>query len=247
MSFFKKYDALLHPSSGALIIDSDCDIASEQSQEYFLHLTENLHLPPYSECIVTTRSNKEFKGPVFVHNSPFLSNRSGIFTAKGLIDSFSHEINIAIANLSDQPYSLPSGTIVALLEPVTSTEYVTCLDAINDESDEDLKIPKDLYLSNSDLNLSEKLKIKKLISKYSDLLSKNSKAPGRTSRIYHNIEVENERPINCPPYHAGPKERQVIETQINEMLESDVIKPSKSPWASPIVLVKKKTILLGFV
>ena len=89
-------------------------------------------------------------------------------------------------------------------------------------------------------SLSEKLKIKKLISKYSDLFSKNSKAPGRTSRIHHNIEVENERPINCPPYHAGPKERQVIETQINEMLESDVIKPSKSPWASPIVLVKKK-------
>ena len=34
--------------------------------------------------------------------------------------------------------------------------------------------------------------------------------------------------------------RQEVDKQVGEMLDSGVIRPSKSPWASPIVLVKKK-------
>ena len=37
-----------------------------------------------------------------------------------------------------------------------------------------------------------------------------------------------------------PKEKQVIADHLKEMLDSNVIQPSKSPWASPIVLVGKK-------
>jgi len=35
-------------------------------------------------------------------------------------------------------------------------------------------------------------------------------------------------------------EREIIDTQIQEMLECGVIRPCHSPWASPVVLVKKK-------
>ena len=34
--------------------------------------------------------------------------------------------------------------------------------------------------------------------------------------------------------------RGVVDEEINKMLESDVIRPSSSPWSSPIVLVRKK-------
>ena len=35
--------------------------------------------------------------------------------------------------------------------------------------------------------------------------------------------------------------------QVQQMLSSSVIRPSNSPWASPVVMVRKKTAACGFV
>ena len=37
-----------------------------------------------------------------------------------------------------------------------------------------------------------------------------------------------------------PQKRQELQLLIAEMLDKDVIQPSNSPWASPVVLVRKK-------
>ncbi|UYV83453.1 K02A2.6-like, partial [Cordylochernes scorpioides] len=42
------------------------------------------------------------------------------------------------------------------------------------------------------------------------------------------------------PYRVSPYERGVIQTEVDKMLISGIIKPSDSPWSSPVVLVKKK-------
>jgi hypothetical protein len=41
-------------------------------------------------------------------------------------------------------------------------------------------------------------------------------------------------------------EREYIQQQVQEMLKNEVIQPSKGPWASRIVLVKKKDGKLRF-
>lgn len=38
----------------------------------------------------------------------------------------------------------------------------------------------------------------------------------------------------------SPTERQTTEDNVTDMLKRGVIRPSKSPWASPVVLVRKK-------
>lgn len=65
--------------------------------------------------------------------------------------------------------------------------------------------------------------------------------PGRTTKLQHHIEVEaGNKPRNSAPYRYAPARRQIIDEQIDEMLNEGVIVPSKSPWASPVVLVQKK-------
>ena len=34
--------------------------------------------------------------------------------------------------------------------------------------------------------------------------------------------------------------REVLEQEVTKMLNDDIIEPSNSPWASPVVLVRKK-------
>jgi hypothetical protein len=52
--------------------------------------------------------------------------------------------------------------------------------------------------------------------------------------------LPNEAPVNCRPYRYSPKQKYEIERQVTKMLESGVVVPSPSLFASPILLVKKK-------
>ncbi|XP_049824794.1 uncharacterized protein LOC126265925 [Aethina tumida] len=85
-----------------------------------------------------------------------------------------------------------------------------------------------------------KHKLKDLLAAYSDVFSKATKHMGMTNLTKHRIEVENSEPIKSRPYRVSPKERQIIDEQIKEMLDHNIIRPCHSPWASPVVLVKKK-------
>nr|GEZ98517.1 retrotransposon protein, putative, unclassified [Tanacetum cinerariifolium] len=52
--------------------------------------------------------------------------------------------------------------------------------------------------------------------------------------------MEGTQPVNIRPYRHPPSQKDVIEIRVKELLEARVIKPSNSPFASPIVMVKKK-------
>ncbi|CAH2084649.1 unnamed protein product [Euphydryas editha] len=52
--------------------------------------------------------------------------------------------------------------------------------------------------------------------------------------------VDPHKTINRRPYRLSPDERQVVRNKIDELLRANIIRRSSSPFASPILLVKKK-------
>ena len=54
------------------------------------------------------------------------------------------------------------------------------------------------------------------------------------------VDIGNNLPIKMKPYRTPIKNREVIDKAINEMLDADVIKGSRSPWSFPVVIVDKK-------
>ncbi|UYV79843.1 hypothetical protein LAZ67_18000901 [Cordylochernes scorpioides] len=48
------------------------------------------------------------------------------------------------------------------------------------------------------------------------------------------------------PYRVSPAERRVIQSEVEKMMETKIIRPSSSPWASPVILVRKKDGSLRF-
>ena len=63
---------------------------------------------------------------------------------------------------------------------------------------------------------------------------------GWTDLARHVIDTGDARPVRQPPRRTGFAGRDFVESTVNELLASGKIRPSDSPWASPVVLVKKK-------
>ena len=49
--------------------------------------------------------------------------------------------------------------------------------------------------------------------------------------------VPRTHPISLPMYGALSQKREVIDTQIDKWLEQEVTEPSKSPWASLVIIM----------
>ena len=64
-------------------------------------------------------------------------------------------------------------------------------------------------------------------------------ALGDITAVKHHIPTEGP-PVSSQPYRVSPQAREDINNELQRMLKEDVIEPSTSPWASPIVLIAKQ-------
>lgn len=81
--------------------------------------------------------------------------------------------------------------------------------------------------------------IEELVS-YSDVFSSADFDIGRTD-ITHDIELTPGPPIRARPRPIPPQDLEDVRKHLKELLDAEIIKPSSSPYASPIVLVRKKS------
>jgi len=80
--------------------------------------------------------------------------------------------------------------------------------------------------------------VKKILENFPTVARKDG-GYGRTNLTYHVIDAYGP-PVKCPVRRVTPALRKVIRTQVEHLLEKGMIRPSKSPYAAPVVLDMKK-------
>lgn len=83
--------------------------------------------------------------------------------------------------------------------------------------------------------------IKSLIIEYRSSFALNMKEVGLTDKTEIKINLANDTPFFYRPYRLSSSQRDKVRVQINELLEQNIIRQSYSEFASPIVVVKKKS------
>ena len=87
--------------------------------------------------------------------------------------------------------------------------------------------------------------LNELLSEFSDVFRRGEDDLGSTPLLEHAIETHGP-PLRQPYRRQNPAVRWEEMTQVQQMLSSNVISPSNSPWASPVVMVRKKDGSLRF-
>ncbi|GFY12392.1 hypothetical protein TNCV_284951 [Trichonephila clavipes] len=89
-------------------------------------------------------------------------------------------------------------------------------------------------------SIRQKSSAERPFQEFEDVFSRNSSDIGHTTVTQHRIDTADHPPIKQHPRRLPFAKQEKVGTLLREMQENDIIEPSSSPWASPIVLVRKK-------
>jgi hypothetical protein len=106
------------------------------------------------------------------------------------------------------------------------------------EKGEDTVLP----LSNEDPTRTPAVphEILQLLAKFSYLFQAPKDLPPQRSQDHEIPLLPGAQPFKIRPYHYNPQQKDEIERQVYDMLCHGIIRRRSSPFASPVVLVKKK-------
>lgn len=92
----------------------------------------------------------------------------------------------------------------------------------------------------SALSDQEQIKVRSLLSEHRSVFAAHDGDLGCTSLISHEIPLLDHVPVRQRYRRLPPSEYDVVKSHIQQLLEAQIIRDSCSPYASPIVLVRKK-------
>jgi hypothetical protein len=158
-----------------------------------------------------------------------------------------------VKNFSHEHIVLPKATVLGVAEEIaeilvvrmsstgkqrTKSCFNTSIDARKDKAEFDQYIQDRL----GHLAAAERSVIEPVLWKYRSVFHKEgSNDFPCTDLVEHRIITGDARPIKKRPYRVPFALREEMETQIQDMLERNVIEESSSAWSSPVVLVPKKS------
>ena len=136
------------------------------------------------------------------------------------------KLYVKLMNTSSEPVTIQKGWAIGTAEPAQEAPQAPV-----DTNGKGPEIP-------NHLSLAQQGELKSLLHKYKDVFAVST-ASSTTPLVKHAI-FTTAPPFRQPYRRQNPQLREQEEKILQEMLEEKVIRPSYSPWASPVVLVAKK-------
>ena len=179
--------------------------------------------------------------------------QTGIRLGPSLVKVDVHgRVPMQVANFSNEDVYLHPRTPVGILSPAEAEPLVdvvvkgrneavvvksssTCASEVDE---------KQTFLTKVDigdgLDSNQKDSLETLLVKYSNVFSTSEDDIGFCDAVEHRIETEDNVPVKVPHRRIPPHHWSEVREYLRSALDTGVIRESSSPYASPVVLVRKK-------
>ena len=144
-------------------------------------------------------------------------------------------ITIQLSNVTTRTITIPPKAVICELQPVTIQPKPS-----QENQPVETSFLDKVEINKSDLSDEELKRGKDLILDYSDNFSKSDTDVGYTNIVQHRIELLEDKTFKQRYRRIPPSMYDEVKVYLQQLLDMNIIRPSHSPWASNVVLVKKK-------
>ncbi|KAL7841512.1 hypothetical protein SRHO_G00252030 [Serrasalmus rhombeus] len=165
-----------------------------------------------------------------------------------------YKIPVVLRNETSHDIVLPSNSVLAELcipHEISQTYNTYSLSQLSSSSivcssqqqprrDEQQTNSLSFDFGDSPLPAKWKKRITETLNTYSEVFSQYDLDFGHATKVKHRIKLKDETPFKHRPRPIHPKDYDAVRRHLQTLLEAGIIHESESPYASPIVIVKKK-------
>ena len=167
---------------------------------------------------------------------------SQVAIARAIVQPTSTIIPVCVLNVSEEPVTLYAGAVIATMQHIELPAEVGVVTndvapEIDDEKQQ--KLRKLAEGCSTELSPGEHDIFYNLLLKYADVMASSVSDLGRTDRLRHRIDTGSSPPVRQSVRRISPGRREELKELLSQMLKRGVIELSSSPWASPVVLVRR--------
>lgn len=190
--------------------------------------------------IVPVYANSNFTGDIFIGGYVSIQSGREFCLLQGAFNICNGKGEVVVVNLSPLTITLKKDFMIARSIPFTEQKVCQVNRILRDAfrmeplNKDDIKIGPGL--TNEQIE-----KLYNLLQNYRDCFAVNLGEIGCAVDVEMKIELTDNKPIVYRPYRLSYHEREKVREAIDELLQNDIIQESKSDYASPILMVRKKT------
>lgn len=200
-----------------------------------------LTLPPGGDCTAVCKVEYKLqvdKEILMVDSSPVAPLPAGVLLQPTVVPSEEVNVNhfrILVQNESLSETVIPVGTVIGhmyLTDAVTSLSPSKTADTEFDVNQ--------INFGDSPVSEEWKERLRQKLSTRSQVFSLQEWDVGLAKGVEHTIRLSDSRPFRERSRRLAPADLEDVRKHLHELLRAGIIKESRSPYASPIVIVRKK-------
>lgn len=191
----------------------------------------------YAECKV--ESEKPLRKEIFLVETPAESSLpAGLFIPPTILPSSAINVNnfrVLICNETSKDISIPSDTVIAKVFPTDTVTVTPEVPAVTKRLD-----PKVFNFGDSPIPADWEKRLREKLAERGNVFSVEEWDVGRAKGVKHYIRLSDCRPFRERSRRIAPADIDAARRHIKELLAAGIITESRSPYASPIVIARKK-------
>jgi transposase InsO family protein len=218
------------------------------------HLTEDVYLDPGTVQTVSLQLlDPPVNGTTVMVTGCSLDD--DLFITDTLCQVHNGEVWVEVGNDGPSLATLPSQIPMANWQIVGDDATVLCVSELTSVSEvpvffasqgepDEKELPEELLKTVEGLETlvsrQDYLAALNLLASFKDVFALKGEPLGNTDLMKHRIDVGDALPSKEHPRRIPIHQVDAVEKEILKMLSDKIIEPSESPWAAPVVIVKKK-------
>lgn len=217
-------------------------------------------VPPRSEAIVKLKSDCLPASVVLVEPAPSAATPMVLLAASASTvmpsrhqsrrsNRLNSHVWARVLNPNTEAITLRRNALLATASPIADQDLFVVDSACSTNSASDPAppppaaeaVPFQELVVNPDLSAEQREQLAEMLREVGmDVFSANEFDLGRTDIVKHVIDTGTAPPVRRPPYRKSFQERSALNQIVKKYEEHGIVRKSMSPYAAPVVLVRKK-------